>query len=194
LVFSDPDGRDLIAGKGDQKKVKKALVEIAKRKGGQEFLQKLDKLTIQIEVGTGDLSGREYGRTTPKDPNKRDFVRQRDASGNIVDIKGDTVVVTLDVNRAGKDRETNKAAEQLGGPQREGVPSSDAQLAGHELAHTEAQFFQLTNTEDSVNERINTVLQEPVDKDLSKGAEKFVDNLLKPKEPPKPPEEKKKTQ
>ena len=194
LAFYDPDGKDLRSGTGDQKRIKKALVEVAKRQGGREFLQKLDKLTIQIELNTGDLSGRggrEYGTTAPKDPNKHEFTRQRDAGGNIVDIKGDPVVVILDFNRADKDRETNKAAKELGGPQREGVPASDAQLAGHELGHDEAQFFLLTNTEESVTGRIDTILQGPVDKNLAKDAEKFVDNVLKLNEQ-KPPEEKKK--
>ena len=61
LVFTDPDGRDLILGSGDQKRIKKAVVEMAKRPGGRELLQKLDKLTIQIMVSTGETTRGDYG-------------------------------------------------------------------------------------------------------------------------------------
>jgi hypothetical protein len=58
------------------------------------------------------------------------------------------------------------------------------------MAHSEAQFFQLLNTENSANQRIDEILGEPVDKDLSKSAETSVNNILTPT-PPKPPEDKK---
>src|SRR5690606_10858534 len=48
LMFTDPKGMDLVLGEGDQKRLRKALVEIAKRQDGRDFLQKLDNLTVQI--------------------------------------------------------------------------------------------------------------------------------------------------
>src|SRR5258708_8181569 len=53
LVYTDPTGKDIVSGTGDQKAIKSALVEIAKHPGGREFLTKLDKLSAEIKVSTG---------------------------------------------------------------------------------------------------------------------------------------------
>jgi RHS repeat-associated protein len=203
LMFTDPDGRDIVLGSGDQKRVKKTLVEIAKRPGGRELLQKMDKLTIQIMVSTGETKGRDYGSIGAVDPKRNEFVRSRDASGRITDIKGDPIGIVLDFKRADAARkenekrtETNKGMAELGLPGKPlipDVPASDAQLAGHEIAHGEAQFFQLTNTENAVTGRIDGILAEPVDKNLAKDAMKFVENLVQPNQaqPRSTPEPKK---
>ena len=200
LAFTDPDGRDLVLGSGDQKRVKKALVEIAKRPGGRELLQKLDKLTLQIMVSTGEVKGgREaYGTT------KGSFILTKD--GDAKNGSSGGLVVIVDVNLADRDRKENKKREGANPgleaiglePKRliENVPTSDAQQLGHEIAHDEAGIFNLPNTETAVDERINGILAEPVDKNLAKDAKKFVDNLVQPNQPqpqPKPtPEVKKK--
>jgi hypothetical protein len=64
LVFLDPTGKDIVSGTGDQKVVKAALVEIAKRPGGRAFLTKLDKLTVTIQLNTGKAEGGEAYRST----------------------------------------------------------------------------------------------------------------------------------
>jgi RHS repeat-associated protein len=83
LLFTDPTGRDLIPGSGDQKAIRKALAEIAKRPGGREFLQRLDKLTLQIALSTGEVKGpsgnKEFGTT------KGSFNATKDSQGNVVD-------------------------------------------------------------------------------------------------------------
>jgi hypothetical protein len=193
LMFTDPDGRDIVLGSGDQKRTKKTLVEIAKRPGGRELLQKMDKLTIQIMISTGETRGRDYGSIGPQDPSKNEFIRVRDSSGKITDIKGDPLVITLDFKRAETNRkenekriETNKGMAELGLPGKPlipDVPNSDAQLMGHEIAHGEARLFQLPNTEEAVTERIDAILAVPVDKNLAKDAEKFVNNLVQPNQP-----------
>lgn len=204
LIFTDPKGTDLVLGEGDQKRLRKALIEIAKRKDGRELLQKLDNLTIQIILQTGSLDGKKYERIGGKDSKNPSFTRERDDKNNITDIKGDTISVTLDTGVVDKDRkenktreENNKAAKQLGIPTKpliENVPSSDAQVVGHGLVHGEFQFFQNgdTNDEDEVDDRINNILEQPVDKNLSKDAETFVDNLLKPKQEVEQPKKDKK--
>lgn len=206
LAFTDPDGKDLILGSGDQKRIKKAMVEIAKRPGGRELLQKLDKLTIQIIVSTGETSRGDYGHNGSADPNKKpQYTPVRDANGNVVDIKGDPIAITLDFNRADKDRKENRArAENNKGMEAAGlpgkplisdVPKSDSELEGHELVHGEFQFFKNGDTtdQDAVTGRIDAILAEPIDKNLAKDAEQFVDTLLQPNQPPPPsPEDKKK--
>jgi hypothetical protein len=64
------------------------------------------------------------------------------------------------------------------------VPTSDAQLMGHEIAHGEAQLFELLNTEEMATKRIDAILDEQVDRNLAKDAGKFVDNLVQPNQPP----------
>jgi hypothetical protein len=58
-------------------------------------------------------------------------------------------------------------------------------LEGHEIAHLEFGIFKNGNTkdEDAVTGRINAILAEPVDKNLAKDAEKFVNNLVQPNQP-----------
>jgi RHS repeat-associated protein len=192
LMFTDPDGRDIVLGSGDQKRAKKALVEIAKRPGGRELLTKLDKLTIQIIVSTGETKTGDYGRIGPIDPSKNEFVRHRE-DGKVTDVKGDPIGITLDFDRADKNRkenkertENNKGMEAMGLPGKSlipDVPKSDAELTGHELAHGENKFFGLPDSEASATGRIDSILAEPVDKNLAKDAEKFVDNLVQPNQP-----------
>jgi uncharacterized protein RhaS with RHS repeats len=204
LMFTDPKGMDLVLGEGDQKRLRKALIEIAKRPGGREFLQKLDKLTIQIVLQTGTLDGKTYERIGGKDTNSPTFVREKDDKGNISNVKGDTLSVKLDVGLLDKDKKENKKIQDaneankalgLNLPEKnliENVPPSDSHLIGHGLAHGENQLFGLTNTEGTADARINGIMQQPVDKNLSKDADKFVDNLLKPNQPVEQPQEEKK--
>jgi RHS repeat-associated protein len=111
LMFTDPDGRDIVLGSGDQKKARQALVEIAKRPGGRELLQKMDKLTLTIMVTSGQVGqGRDaYGST------KGSFVVTKDSQGNL-DAKngpsGNGVVITLDFKSAEDKRKENKTIEQ----------------------------------------------------------------------------------
>jgi hypothetical protein len=204
LMFTDPKGMDLVLGEGDQKRIRKALVEIAKRKDGREFLQKLDKLTVQILLQTGNLNGKAYESIKAQDPKNSQIERVKDDKGNVTDVKNPNLVVTLDLGLADKDRkenkkreDTNKAASELGLPTKpliENVPPTDAQLIGHGLVHGEFKFFQNGNTNDeaAVDDRINNIINQPVDKNLSKDAEKFVDDLLKPNQPVQQTEEEKK--
>jgi RHS repeat-associated protein len=206
LMFTDPDGRDIVLGSGDQKRVKKALVEIAKRPGGREVLQKLDKLTLQIMVSTGEVKGGKeaYGTT------KGSSIPIKDGE-KVIDAKNGSsggLVVIVDFNLADGDRKENKKREDANPGLKaiglepkgmiENVPTSDAQQLGHEIAHAEAGIFNLPSTETAVDERTNGILAEPVDKNLAKDAKKFVDNLVQPNQPqpqPKPtPEVKKKTE
>jgi RHS repeat-associated protein len=108
LIFTDPDGRDIILGSGDQQRTKKALVEIAKRPGGRKLLQKMDKLTIQIMISTGELPGRLYGSIRAQDRSKNSFERVRSENGSVVDIKGDPLVITLNFKLAEADRKENE--------------------------------------------------------------------------------------
>jgi len=191
LAFTDPDGRDLVLGSGDQKRVKKALVEIAKRPGGRELLQKLDKLTLQIMVSTGEVKGGKeaYGKT------KGSFILTKDGDAKNGSSGGLEVIVDFDL--ANRDRKENKKREAANPgleaiglePKRliENVPTSDAQQLGHEIAHDEAGIFDLPKTETAVDERINGILAEPVDKNLAKDAKNFVDNLVQPNQPPPQP-------
>jgi RHS repeat-associated protein len=207
LLFTDPNGKDLIPGSGDQKAIRKALAEIAKRPGGREFLQKLDKLTLQIALSTGEVKGpsgnKEFGTT------KGSFNATKDSQGNVVDAKNGAaggLVVIIDPKLADESRKENKKREEgneamrslgLPGEPRKlipDVPASDAQQLGHELVHDEFSIFGNGNTNDesAVTGRINSILAEPVDKNLAKTADAFVDNLLQPNQPK--PEEKKKPQ
>jgi hypothetical protein len=56
-------------------------------------------------------------------------------------------------------------------------------LTGHELAHGENKFFGLPDSEASATGRIDAILAVPVDKNLAKDAEKFVNNLVQPNQP-----------
>ena len=187
LAFTDPDGRDIVLGSGDQKRVKQALVEIAKRPGGRELLTKLDKLTIQIIVGTGTVNdSRDYGSVRGVN-----FTRTVDHdTKKVLDVKGEPLILTLDFKQADKDRDANKAGKEMGiGELKKDVPQSDAQLEGHELAHLEDQLINRGNpnsldAENVANDRINGILAEPVDKKLAQDAQNFVDNLIKPNQPP----------
>lgn len=80
-MFLDPTGKDIVSGTGDQKVVKAALVEIAKRLGGRAFLTKLDKLTVTIQLNTGKAEGGEaYGSTRSSgQAGSKDFVFSKDS-------------------------------------------------------------------------------------------------------------------
>jgi len=187
LVFLDPTGKDIVSGTGDQKAVKAALVEIAKHPGGREFLTKLDKLTVKIQLNTGSAEGGEaYGSI------KGSFKAQKDAAGHVTDATGGPINVTVDFKSATADRDLNKALKDQGEPQKQDVPSSDAELLGHELSHGENAIFGQPDSEEGATGRIDDILNTPVDKNLKKDADKFVDDLLKPnsnnqQQPPSPP-------
>jgi hypothetical protein len=174
LAYVDPTGKDIVSGTGDQKAIKTALVEIAKRPEGRAFLKKLDKLTAKIKVSTGSgLKSPDgtpaYGRTAAEGTDKG-IQRVTDGSGTIVDIKAPNIETTVDFALAREDR-------AKGVPN---APSSDAELLGHELKHDEFQFFKPPNTEETATQAIRDILGTPVDKTLARDAERFVDDLLKP--------------
>jgi len=191
LMFTDPDGRDIVLGSGDQKRAKQALVEIAKRPGGREVLTKMDKLTLTIMITSGEVGrGRDaYGST------KGSYVVTKDGLDAKNGQSGNGVIITLDFKKADADRkenkertENNKGMAELGIPGKPlipDVPKSDAQLEGHEITHLEFDIFKNGNTkdEDAVTGRIDAILAVPVDKNLAKDAEKFVDNLVQPNQP-----------
>lgn len=176
LFYTDPTGKDIVAGTGDQKAVRATLVEIARHPGGREFLTKLDNLSAQIKVSTGtgltDRNGNPaYGKTAVQPGSDPHINRVTDSSGKIVDVTSPNIETTVDFGLAKQDRNN-------GVP---GAPESDAQLLGHELKHDEAQFFRLPNTEESATQGINDILKNKPTKESKQGAEQFVDNLLKPK-------------
>jgi hypothetical protein len=113
------------------------LVEIAKHSGGREFLKKLDKLTVKIQLNTGQSDGGEaYGSAKSSGQGgTKDFVVSRDSSGSITDVKGPRIDVILDFKGAAADRDLNKALKDRAEPQMDRVPASDAVLTGHELTH-----------------------------------------------------------
>jgi RHS repeat-associated protein len=171
----DPDGADLVAGSGDQKAIKAALKEIASHPGGREFLTKLDKLTQKITLDTGTGLKRHDGTTTPgrnrpepgSDPR---FERTRDSNGNITDIKSPNVEVTIDPDLSQAMRDTHDPE----------APKSDAELLGHELKEVEQSDFQIPHSETGATDAIDAILNTPVNKDLKKTADQFVNDLLKP--------------
>jgi RHS repeat-associated protein len=176
LAFLDPTGKDIVSGTGDQKAIKAALVDIASKPGGRQFLSKLDNLTVKIQLSTGKSEGGEaYGSV------KGPFTAQRDASGHVTNATGGPIVVTTDFKGAATDRGVNQALAEQGENLIPNVPSSNAELLGHELAHAENAIFGLPNSEDSANARIGAILGQSTDKNLASDAAKFVDNLLKPK-------------
>ena len=186
LVYTDPTGKDIVSGTGDQKAVRAALVEIAKHTGGRAMLTHLDQLTAKIPLSTGRAEGGDYGTI-------RGNSIQVTNNGKVVDAKGGPVEVTVDFKQAAKDRDTNKALREMGDKPKEHVPDSNAQQLGHELAHGEDQFYGLPDNEDNPKPgRINDILHEDTDMD-DKQAGAFVDNLLKPnsntqqQQPPPPP-------
>ena len=144
-------------------------------------------MNVVVTLNAGEVQGKDaYGSTKGGE-----LIRSKE-TGTVV--RGDPINVTVDFRKADKDRQENEAAKSLGlEPRNNNVPASDAQLQGHELAHTEAQFDSRNpGTEGTADARINQILAEPVDKNLAKDAEKYVDNLLKPKEQEqKPPPEQK---
>jgi hypothetical protein len=185
LAFYDPDGQDLQAGTSkDQGKIKKALVEIAKRKEGREFLKKLNDVNIVIKLNVGEVQGKDaYGNTKGGE-----IIRSKD-TGEV--LRGDPITVTVDFKKADQDRKENEAGKAFGlGEKHPNVPASDAQLQGHELAHTESQLTRSPDTEGTADARINQILAQPVDKGLAKDAEKHVENLLKPRDQERKPEQK----
>lgn len=176
LIYTDPDGRDLVGGSGDQKAIRGALKEIASRPGGREFLRKLDNLTAKIAVSTGsglaDRNGNPaYGKTSVQPGSDPKIQRVTDMTGKIIDVKSPNIETTVDFGLAKQDRKSGVTD----------APSSDAQLLGHELKHDEAQFFKLPNSESDATQGIDSILNSPADKNLKKDADKFVDELLKPK-------------
>ena len=175
LVYTDPTGKDIVSGTGDQKAVKAALVEIAKHPGGREFLTKLDNISAKIAVSTGTgLTNRNgdpvYGKTAPQAGQNPAIQRVTDSSGKIVDVKGPNVDTTVDFGFAKQDKNN-------GVP---GAPQSDAELLGHELKHDENQFFKQPDSEQGATQGIDDILGNKPTKESKQGAEEFVDNLLKP--------------
>jgi hypothetical protein len=59
-------------------------------------------------ISTGETRGRDYGSIGPQDPSKNEFIRVRDSSRNITDIKGDPLAITLDFKRAEANRKENE--------------------------------------------------------------------------------------
>jgi hypothetical protein len=185
---------DLVLGNGDdQERLKKALIEIASRPGGREFLKSLDDLSIVISVQSGEVNG-AYERIGGQNRSS-EIVRQKDENGNVTDVKGDSLSVTLNFDLLDSDKKKNKEIEQInkaikgtGGRASdmkdpiENVPASDAHLLGHGLAHGENQLLGKPNTESSADARINAIMKQDVDKKLAKDAKAFVENLLKPRQ------------
>jgi RHS repeat-associated protein len=191
LAFYDPDGRDLRAGTSkDQAKIKKTLVEIAKREEGRKFLNGLNDKPIDIYVNVGTGLKDQNGRPAYGSVKGGEIIRSK-STGDV--LRGDPITVTVDFNKASQDRQENKASKELGGPViHENVPESDTQLQGHELAHVESQLNRTPDTEATADARINEILSQPVDKNLEKDAEKYVDNLLKPKDQEQKPNQERK--
>jgi hypothetical protein len=176
LVYTDPSGKDIVADTGNQKPIRAALIEIARHPGGREMLTKLDKLTVRIQLNNGEAKGgKGYGSITGS------FMRQKDDSGHVMDATGGPINITLDFKLAASDRDLNKSLENMGKwAAREDVPSSDAELTGHELAHGEDKIFELNDNEDNPHPgRIRDILPQKPDM-TRKEAEKFVDDILNP--------------
>lgn len=192
LVYTDPTGKDIVSGTGDQKASKSALVEIARHPGGRQMLTKLDNLTQKITLSTTkDKIYDNNGTRTPghhiADPPDAPINRTTDKAGN-VDITSPNVKVEIDPS----------FAQTMRDAQDSNAPKSDAQLLGHELTETEHQDFQPgfnpDQHEGQTNSEVDSMLGSSNDMS-KKDAEKFVDNLLKPntnnqqqqQQPPPPP-------
>jgi RHS repeat-associated protein len=192
LVYTDPTGKDIVSGTGDQKAIKSALVEIARHPGGRQMLTKLDNLTQKITLSTTkDKIYDNNGTRTPghhiADPPDAPINRTTDKAGN-VDITSPNVKVEIDPS----------FAQTMRDAQDSNAPKSDAQLLGHELTETEHQDFQPgfnpDQHEGQTNSEVDSMLGSSNDMS-KKDAEKFVDNLLKPntnnqqqqQQPPPPP-------
>jgi RHS repeat-associated protein len=191
LTYTDPTGKDIVSGTGDQKAIKSALVEIARHPGGREMLTKLDKLTQKITLNTG--TGIKYpdgspapGHHLPEAGADPHINRVTDSSGKITDVTSPNIDVTIDPALSKQMRDT-------GDPN---APKSDAELLGHELKETENTEFKTPMGETETNNAVDSVLDSS--KDMSaKDAGKFVDDLLKPnsnnqqqqqqQQPPPPP-------
>jgi len=183
LANTDPTGRDIVSGTGDQKAIRAALVDVASRPGGRAFLQKFDKLSAEIKMSTGSVKD-QSGNPRPAgvtgsikpvtDPN----------TGKVVDATGH-VELKLDP-------ELGKAARANG---MEDAPKSDAEAIGHELEHIDQKIHGAGESETGATGGIDDVLGNSPTKDLKKDAGQFVDDLLKPNQnnqnnqnqPPPPP-------
>jgi hypothetical protein len=128
--------------------------------------QLLDQLLQATKDRAGDLAKQVFlqaqqSLTNASQPGGGGFTRSRDSSGNITDVKGSTIEVTVDFKLAAADRDLNKALKEQGEPQKPDVPSSDSVLEGHELSHVQDQLFQLQDNEDNPYAgSISDVLQE----------------------------------
>jgi len=168
LANTDPSGRDIVSGTGNQKAVRAALVDIASRPGGREFLQKFDKLSAEIKMSTGSVkdhsgnpkpAGISGSFKTVTDPN----------TGKVVDVTGNVEVKI--------DTELGKAARANN---MEDAPKSDAEAIGHELDHFDQAIHGGGSSETAATGEIDDILNNPPTKDLKKDAGQFVDDLLKP--------------
>jgi hypothetical protein len=170
LTNTDPTGRDIVSGTGDQKAIKAALVAIASRPGGRDFLQKFDKLSAEIKMSTGTVKDRS-GVPRPGELSGS-FKVVKDSSGNVTDVTGH-VQVTVDL-------ELGRGARANG---MEDAPVSDAETIGHELEHFDQAIHGKAGSETDETEAtggIDDILQNSPTKDLKKSADQFVDDLLKP--------------
>jgi RHS repeat-associated protein len=167
-LYTDPTGKDIVSGTGDQKAIRSALIEIARHPGGREFLTRLDKLSAVIKLSTGTgLTNRYgdtvYGKTTGS------VQPVRDSSGQVTDVKGHVETI-IDPALAKQDRDDAVPH----------APESDAKLLGHELKHDEDQFFENPDSEEIADQGIDDILSKKPTAKTKLGAEEFVDKLLQP--------------
>ena len=183
LANTDPTGRDIVSGTGDQKAIRAALVDIASRPGGRAFLQKFDKLSAEIKMSTGSVKD-QSGNPRPAGVTGSIKPVTDPSTGKVVDATGH-VEVKLDP-------ELGKAARANG---MEDAPKSDAEAIGHELEHIDQKIHGAGESETGATGGIDDVLGNSPTKDLKKDAGQFVDDLLKPNQnnqnnqnqPPPPP-------
>jgi hypothetical protein len=100
LKYTDPDGRELQLATGmsktDEQRVTKSLVEVYRKPGGAQRIERLAGSSIKYTVGSGDLKGEGYGLTQERG--------ERDRATGKVDPSSISVTITVDLQQKDKDQ------------------------------------------------------------------------------------------
>jgi len=94
-TFTDPDGKELRLAtdmsKKDAQRVTKSLVEVYRKPGGAQRIERLAQSSIVYTVGSGDLKGEGYGLTQEKG--------ERDRATGKIDPSSISVKITVDLQQ-----------------------------------------------------------------------------------------------
>ncbi|PYS98626.1 MAG: hypothetical protein DMF63_15225 [Acidobacteria bacterium] len=191
LKYKDVTGEDVVlAAKtdGDKKTIKDALAVVAKTKSGREFLQKLEDSKITYNLGVNDATKMRDGTPT--------------YGRNKLENDG-TVTVQINPKQIEADNKENESAQKvndnlMGAAPPKPLPVPDAPsgktpadrnavVLANELiqGNNRAEKGDRTNqTESETQQSIPQATAIVKDKEKAKGdATKFVDDILKPKQP-----------